>query len=261
MGAATRAHPSFGMTPTFQSLTLLTSQIIFSKSWCHTKRRMGAAQFSRDTPHIGRSLTFLGILHILMCIMMRKVKSKMIKNGMKKHRIATIQGYTSIYRVPRKRNNGLLSFDAMNCLNLGHNIFQNRPIHIILGILITIRTDGNIVTQVPSSGLLLFLYFEITILLCLIRSLTGYQYFYQIIIPLLVSRAMLFSLFYYFTSSLRSNTCTLFFFSYLTASMRGSIFSLFSLFYFQYERQYFFHIFRYFISSMRGSTLLTFYTI
>ncbi len=35
------AHPSFGITPTFQNLTLLASQIIFPKSRCHAKRRMG----------------------------------------------------------------------------------------------------------------------------------------------------------------------------------------------------------------------------
>ncbi len=34
-----RTHPSFGMTPTFQNLSVLTSQIIFSKSRCHTAPR------------------------------------------------------------------------------------------------------------------------------------------------------------------------------------------------------------------------------
>ncbi len=43
MGARGRTHPPFGMTPTFQNLSLSTSQIIFSKSRCHTRRRMGAA--------------------------------------------------------------------------------------------------------------------------------------------------------------------------------------------------------------------------
>ncbi len=43
MGARGRAHPSFGMTPTFREYDLWSQKIQILKSRCHTKRRMGAA--------------------------------------------------------------------------------------------------------------------------------------------------------------------------------------------------------------------------
>ncbi len=66
-GRRGRAHPSFGMTMTFQNLSLLTSQIILSKSRCHTKRRMGAA--TRAHPSLGMTTTKI----FKVCFLMMRV--------------------------------------------------------------------------------------------------------------------------------------------------------------------------------------------
>ncbi len=50
-----RAHPSFGMTPTFREYNLRCQQSQILKSRCHTKRRMGAATHAH--PSFGMTTT------------------------------------------------------------------------------------------------------------------------------------------------------------------------------------------------------------
>ncbi len=55
MGARGRAHPSFGMTPTFREYDLWSQKTQILKSRCHTKRRMGGA--TRAHPSLGMTTT------------------------------------------------------------------------------------------------------------------------------------------------------------------------------------------------------------
>ncbi len=61
---AGHAHPPFGMTPTFRSLTLLTSQIIFSKSRCHTKRMMDTATHAHPSFAITMTKVCFLVTHV-----------------------------------------------------------------------------------------------------------------------------------------------------------------------------------------------------